>query len=128
LGLASLIRRPGKLSPETLRKAKPMRNPLVEEAEADGILTLRGPAVLRGVLGKLLSKASNEPITKQYELEEIGAFVWSQIDGRRTFQTLSQQLQTKYKMNRLEADTSLQAFLQMLAQRGLVTLMVKEVK
>jgi hypothetical protein len=126
MGLASLIRRPGRLTPEVLRKAKPMRNPLVQETEADGTLTLRGPAVLRGLLGKLLSKASNEPITKQYELEEIGAFVWSLIDGRRTFQSLSKQLQIKYKMNRLEADTSLQAFLQMLAQRGLITLMVKE--
>jgi hypothetical protein len=121
-----MIRRPAKLQPGAIRRAKPVRNPAVEESEADGIMTLRGPAVLRGLLGKALTRASSTPPLKTFELEEIGSFVWSQVDGCRTFESLSKLLQTKYKMNRLEADASLEAFLKMLADRGLITLLVKQ--
>jgi len=125
VGLAGLIRRPARLTPEAMRNAKPLRNPDVEETEQDGALTLRGPAAVRGLLGKLLTRSASGQIMKQYELEEVGAFVWTHIDGKRTFQSLSKLLQTTYKMNRLEAEASLAAFLQMLSERGLVTLMVK---
>lgn len=128
MGLDRMIRRPAQVPAGVLRKAKPTRNPDVEEAESEGIVTLKGPAELRGILGKLVARASSAPITKQYELEEIGSFVWSLIDGRRTVDSISKNLQTKYKMNRAEADASLEAFLKMLAERGLITLWVKEGK
>src|SRR3569832_505135 len=105
------MRRPAKLSAEALRKAKPIRNPDVTELECEGVLSLRGPAVLRGMLGKWFAKSSPEPVFKTYELEEIGSFVWSQIDGKRSFDSLAKSLQTRYKMNRLESEASLEAFL-----------------
>ncbi|HWA84251.1 MAG TPA: PqqD family protein [Fimbriimonadaceae bacterium] len=111
-----------------MRKARPVRNPAVEELGSAGGITLQGPAVLRGLLGKIVAKAATQPVTRQYELEEVGAFVWSQIDGRRSFEGICRQLQAKYKMNRLEAEASLDAFLRMLAERSLITLLVKEGK
>ncbi|HVT12962.1 MAG TPA: PqqD family protein [Fimbriimonadaceae bacterium] len=111
-----------------MRKARPLRNPDVEELRLGESVTLTGPAVLKGLLGKIVSKATTKPVTKQYELEEIGAFVWSQIDGRKSFDGIAKQLQAKYKMNRMEAEASLDAFLRMLAERGLITLLVKESK
>ena len=120
-----MIKRPAKLTKESLPKAKPVRNPAVVEQQVDGIITLRGPAVLKGLIGKWLAKSVKETPMKQYELEEIGSYVWTQIDGKRTVEALSKQLQAKYKMNRLEAEASLDAFLKMLAERGLITLMVK---
>lgn len=116
------------MSSEAMRKARPIRNPDVEEYVAGGATTLRGPAVMKGLLGKMLSRSAPQPVTKQYELEEVGAFVWSQIDGKRSFELLAKQLQAKYKMNRLESEASLDAFLRMLADRGLVTLLVREKK
>jgi len=91
----------------------------------NGVTTLCGPARVKGLLGKLLIRAASQPIVKRYELEEVGAFVWSQIDGKRTLESISKLLQSKYKMNRLEADSSLVAFVQLLAERGLITLLVK---
>lgn len=120
-----MLKRPPKLSPDVLRKAKPVRNPAVQEEEADGIVVLRGPAVLKGLLGKWIAASVKETPMKQYELEEVGAFVWSQIDGKRSVESLGRALQAKYKMNRLEAEASLEAFLKMLAERGLITLLVK---
>jgi hypothetical protein len=125
MGMAGLLKRPAKLSTEVLRKAKPVRNPAVEERTVDGITVLRGPAVLKGLIGKWVASSSKETPTKQYELEEVGSYVWSLIDGKKTVEALSRQLQAKYKMNRLEADASLEAFLKMLAERGLITLLVK---
>jgi len=98
---------------------------MVEEIVAEGVVTLRGPASLKGLLGKIVARAASQPVAKQYELEEVGAFVWSLLDGKRTFSAISKQLQSKYKMNRAEADASLAAFLQMLAERGLISLLVK---
>ena len=125
MGVAGVMKRPAKLSTETLRKSKPVRNPAVEEHEANGIVTLRGPAVLKGMIGKWIARSVKETPMKQYELEEVGSFVWGLIDGKRTVEMLSKQLQAKYKMNRLEAEASLDAFLKLLAERGLITLMVK---
>lgn len=58
---------------------------------------------------------------KSFELEPVGALVWSLCDGRHTFESISQKLRDRYKMNRLEADAALSAFLKMLGQRGLIT-------
>jgi hypothetical protein len=97
----------------------------VEERVVGDVVVLSGPAVLKGLIGKWLAHSGGQIPTRQYELEEVGSFVWGLIDGKRTFDALSRQLQSKYRMNRLEADTALEAFLKMLAERGLITLMVK---
>jgi hypothetical protein len=132
LGLADLARstfdRRTRLDPDALRKSKPMRNPDVRTHDhEDGSSLLEAPLedVARGII-RFLAKRSSEPRTKKFELEPIGAFVWGLCDGKTTFETISRKLREKYKMNRLEADAALIAFLQMLAQRGLVTLMVED--
>ncbi len=90
----------------------------------DDKLVLYGVAVRRNLLEKLLIK-SDEQARKGYELEEVGSFVWNRIDGKTSFEKISRELQKRYKMKRLEADASLEAFLKMLSDRGLITLLVK---
>lgn len=114
-----------KLGAEALRRSRPVRNPAVQETNRDGTLVLTGPAALRGIFGAALRRVAKGDVLKQYELEAVGAYVWSQIDGETDFSTLSKRLQTRHKMNRLEAEASLSEFLKMLADRGLITLMVK---
>jgi hypothetical protein len=109
---------------EQLRKSKPMRNPVVTEIPGeDGALLLEAPLILQGKgFAGWMAKRMNAPETKTFELEPVGAFVWALCDGKNTFDTISRKLRERYKMNRLEADAALTAFLQMLGQRRLITL------
>lgn len=113
-----------KLTHEQLRKARPERNPLVEcQTLDDGGLVLTAPLELqgRGILA-WIAKRMNTPNTKSFELEPVGAFVWELCDGGHTCDMIAKRLRERYKMNRLEADAALTAFLQMLGQRRLISL------
>jgi hypothetical protein len=130
VGLAGLIGGKPKLSPQELRKAKPLQASYVEaEALPDGSIVLSAPLAKqgRGILAAF-ARASKKPATKQFELEPVGAFVWDLCDGNHTFEGIARKLREKFKMNRLEAETALEAFLRMLVQRRLVILVVKSKK
>ena len=79
----------------------------------------------RGIMGRLARKAG-KPDVKQFELEQVGAFVWEMCDGKNTFESISKGLRVEFKLSKLEADASLAAFLQMLSQRRLITMMVSD--
>lgn len=118
------------IDPTALRKAKPARNTFVKwEALEDGTLVLLAPLSTqgRGIMGKI-AKRAGRPDVKQFELEPIGAYVWNLCDGKHTFEGISKKLCAEFKLSRLEADASLSAFLQMLSQRKLITMMVAERK
>ncbi|AIE87836.1 PqqD family protein [Fimbriimonas ginsengisoli] len=113
-----------RISFEELSKAKPVRNPAVVETPGEeGVLLLQAPLMQqgRGFAG-WMAKRMNAPDTKTFELEPVGAFVWTLCDGKHTVEAISRKLRDRYKMNRLEADAALNAFLQMLGQRRLITL------
>lgn len=129
-GLKSLIAPGPRLTQEELKGARPIQNPLVTEApQDDGSILLTAPLILqgRGMMG-WMAKRMKAPDTKTFELEPVGAFVWSLCDGRHTFDAISRKLRERYKMNRLEADAALTAFLQMLGQRRLITLKMGKTK
>lgn len=119
-----------RIDPGALRKTKPTRNPFVKmESLEDGSMVLQAPLSSqgKGIMGKLAARAG-KPDIKNFELEPIGAFVWGLCDGKHTFEGISKRLREEYKLNRLEADASLSAFLQMLSQRKLITMMVADKK
>lgn len=127
MGLAELARRwvdpRPRFSADEFRRSRPLRGPNVEETRhPDGTVVLSAPLadIGRGALG-WMARRMNTPTRKTFELEPVGAFVWSLCDGRNTFDTISKKLRAEYKMNRMEADAALAAFLQMLARRGLIT-------
>jgi hypothetical protein len=123
-GLKGLIAPKPRLTQEDLKGAKPERNPVVEEQlQADGSILLTAPLELqgRGLMG-WIARRMKLPSTKTFELEPVGALVWSMCDGRTTFDAIARELRNRYKMNRLEADAALTAFLQMLGQRRLISL------
>ena len=62
------------------------------------------------------------------ELEEVGAFVWNLCDGKNSFEFIAKKLGAQFRLSRLESEASLTAFLQMLSQRKLITLMVASKK
>jgi len=133
VGLVNEVKRivgvgPAPVDAQRLAKAKPMRNPLVEWAEnEDGSTTLKAPievaaSGLRAFMAKRMKLAEH----KMFELEPIGGTVWACCDGQHTFEAISRKLRDKYKMNRVEADASLAAFLQMLSQRRLISMMMSK--
>lgn len=134
MGLADVAKgffdRRTRIDPEILRKAKPLRNAFVEfEKLEDGSIVLSAPLSTQGsgLLGRFAQKAGR-PDRKQFELEPVGAFVWDICDGKHTFEGISRKLRERFKLSKVEADASLSAFLQMLAQRKLITMMVVEKK
>lgn len=130
MGLVDLVRArvqgPAPLSLETLRKARPVRNPDVEwEEGAEGSVLLQAPLEGQGRgVAALLARRMKLPATKGFELEPVGAFVWRQCDGATTVETIGRRLRERYMMNRVEADVALSAFLQTLSQRRLIALTV----
>jgi hypothetical protein len=126
----SIVDRRIRIDPAALRKTKPVRNTFVtSEQLEDGAVVLKAPLTSqgKGIMGRIAQKAG-KPNVKHFELEAVGAFVWNLCDGKHTFEGISKKLREEYKLTRLEADASLSAFLQMLSQRKLITMMVADKK
>ena len=130
MGLVQLIRAkvggPAPIPVDKLRKAKPVRHPDVTWISAeDGSVLLQAPLEGQGRgIAAILARKMNLPATKGFEMEPIGAYVWTLCDGDTTVETIGKRLQERYKMSRIEADASLGAFLQTLGQRRLIVLTV----
>ncbi|MEJ5169998.1 MAG: PqqD family protein [Fimbriimonadales bacterium] len=125
--LSSTFDRRRRLEPEELRKAVPMANPAVRVVdESESGLILEAPLQVstnRWIAG--MARILKQPDRKRFELEPVGAFVWKSIDGRTSFEGISRKLREQYRMSRVEADAALGAFLQLLAQRRLITLWIR---
>jgi hypothetical protein len=122
--LSALVGSGAAVSPEELRTWIPVRRQDVRETDAgDGRLLLESP-LERSVpgVGVLIARAAKAPAWRKFELEPVGAYVWSRCDGASTFDQISEGLQARFRMNRLEADAALAAFLQTLGRRGLIAL------
>lgn len=122
-----LVERKPNISPEEFRGVRPIRNPdVTEQPGAEGSLLLSAPLLQQGsgMMG-WIAKRMQAPDTKTFELEPVGAFVWSLCDGKHSFEAISRKLRDRFKMNRMEADASLSAFLRMLGQRRLISITMK---
>ena len=114
-----------RMDPEAFRRAKPLRNPSAEWEKSDtGDILIRVPLDTPNPILRSIARRANWPTSRQFELEAIGAFVWEYCDGNHSNETITRKLRERYKMNRLEAEASLSAFLQMLSQKGLITLLI----
>lgn len=133
MALAQLKRfvegRQRRLPTELYLKSRPTRNALVEAHEFDGGVRLTAPLQTQGTgfMG-LLAKWAKMPDTKEFELETVGAYVWDLCDGQHTTEGIARKLRERFKMNRLEAETALGAFLETLSRRRLITMMVPKKK
>lgn len=117
---AKLFRRKRRKAEETptkedFMKLIPIRNPIVEWSEyADGgvyIILRRG----RGVKKE-----------RRLNLDDIGSFVWMNIDGKSSVDDILSRICSKYKITRIEAETPLLLFLRRLAERKLIAFLPRE--
>ncbi|MEM1509416.1 MAG: PqqD family protein [Thermofilaceae archaeon] len=106
---------------EVLLKCKPIRNPSVsweKKDEDEVVVKVKLPESKPG----LLSGFVKDPTEKKYALDKVGSYVWEQLDGEKTVEEVVELLTQRFKFHRREAQTSLLAYLQILAQRGLIML------
>lgn len=63
-------------------------------------------------------------IERRCRLDELGSYVWRQIDGRRTVMEIIDRFAERYGTSRREAELCTVEFLRRLAQRRLISLAV----
>jgi hypothetical protein len=81
-------------------------------------------AALRRSRWSLLARLTPNVSERRFALDELGVEVLNQIDGRRTVRALVDGFADRHKVNRREAELSVAAFIRMLAQRGIVSVVV----
>jgi len=93
------------------------------EAQDDGRVMLYVPVRRRA---GFLARFQPAVMEKRIRLEELGSFVFGQIDGRRTTQDIIEAFLVRYQTNRREAELSTAEFLRSLVVRNVVSLGIVE--
>ena len=104
----------------------PVKNRAVEETPLpDGLVRLAYPLAIKPWFGRLAGAVGlwdERPMTKQVELDEMGTFVWSHIDGRRSVREIAEAFTREYEVQPREAELSVTAFIKTIGQRGIIGL------
>jgi hypothetical protein len=101
----------------------PVLNPGVSVKE-EGAGCLRVTVRRRRGSG-FLARFQPPVLERNVELDELGAFVFRQIDGRCSTADIIDLFTRAHKVNRREAELSCVAFLKSLAARGVISIAVK---
>ena len=108
-----------------IRKAKPIRNPDLHFIEGvAGEVTLQVPSVASRGIAKWIAKTGQGPAFREVELEPVGGFVWRNCDGKQTVEIIANRLRKEFKLEKLEAEASLLAFLETLSRRRFILMEV----
>ena len=118
-----------KITKEQSLSSLVMRNPeAVAEEKSDGALTIKVPYKRKGLLKRFIKNSEEETFWRDFELDEIGIFVWNMCDGKITVREMRRRLADKYKLGRREAEIALTNFLSTLGKKGLVAILVPKEK
>lgn len=116
-----------KASRAEVMAARPFRNPSVvweretRDENAPPVAILKVPR-RRDKFGNAVAKIFRLPEHRRLELDEIGSDVWELCDGDTPVEALTKAICDRYKLNRRQAETSVTAYLKMLAERNLIAL------
>lgn len=125
-------RRAGQPARAQIMGARPVRNPLVNwerylPPHADQsnmppeVVLLKVPR-RADKWGNMVARFFKLPAHRKIELDEMGSDVWEMCDGAATVEALTRAVCAKYHLNRRQGETSVTAYLRMLAERRLVAL------
>lgn len=122
-----LFRNTPKVTKSDMLSAKPVRSPdAKEETVSATAWRLTVPLRPRRWANFILRVPSD--LTRTFELDELGKFVWDQCDGKTSVRQIIRKLAKRYNLNEREAEVSTVAFLQSLTKRGLIGLAVVKKK
>jgi len=100
---------------------RPVRNPVLQWEETDGRIILRARRdKARGWKARLTNVFVSLPEEHVVELDDIGSEVWRQIDGKHSMADIVDSLAKSRKLEKREAELSLQQFFKELMRRGYV--------
>jgi hypothetical protein len=99
-----------------------------EEKRADGGVVLSYPVELTGIMKFLhrFSSKKHDKLTRRVELDKAGADVWRLADGSHTVSDIAANIAGSYHVPAEEAEKSTVIYIRMLAERGLVQLVIGE--
>lgn len=118
-----------KFSRAEVLASRPIRNPAVTWArekrndESPEVAVLQVPR-RHDRWGNFVARWFRLPDSRKLELDEIGSDVWDLCDGTYTVEAVTKAVCAKYRLNRRQGETSVTAYLRMLAERRLVALRV----
>ncbi|MFM7321175.1 MAG: PqqD family protein, partial [Armatimonadota bacterium] len=107
--------------------ARPVRNTLVEwerrpaDEDRPSVVLLRVPR-RADRFGNLVARWFRLPSHRRIELDTIGSDVWEACDGARSVEGITRLVCEKYRLNRRQGETSVTAYLRLLAERRLIGL------
>jgi hypothetical protein len=86
-----------------------------------GLVRISYPMHLQPWLARLLSKKISLPM-RTLELDSMGSFVWSHIDGKTSVQKLAELVGDHYQCLPSEAELAVATFIRQLGQRSILGL------
>jgi len=112
------------LAREQLLISRPVRNPYLKwERKEGGEVVISVPRD-RSKRANVLSKFVSLPDYRQVQLDRVGAEVWLNCDGSKTFGQIMDLLQEKHKLSRREAEVSLSLYTRKLMEKKFLALLV----
>ncbi len=128
MGWLGRLLRPGRVKVQPLGRRQSLEGiPVLNEGvtvngrEPDRlVLTVR---VRRGT--GFLSRFQPPVMERTLKLDELGSFVFRQVDGRNTARSIVDEFVRRYRTNRREAELSTVAFLKSLAARGVISIVIR---
>lgn len=112
------------LTREQSLKSIPIHNLGIREIEENGVFKIiyKRDAPLFANLVKRFNLTRPE---KTIIMDEIGTYVWHQIDGKKTTEEIIELFRKKYPLPRREAEVSIVAHLKNLMMRGAISIIIK---
>ncbi len=85
-----------------------------------GLVRLSYPVRLPPWLVRLLPRKAAAATRRTVELDGMGSFVWSHIDGKRSVAGLAELVVARYACLPVEAENAVAEFLRQLGRRGII--------
>jgi hypothetical protein len=119
-----------KITRQQILAARPVRNASLKwERELPKGAVENAPEVVllqvprrRDRLGDFFAKIFRLPDFRKVELDEIGSEVWERCDGNHNVEAITKAISERYNLNRRQSETSVTAYLRMLAERRFIAL------
>jgi len=105
-----------------LLAAVPVRHPGAKEQEAKNDALRLAVPLPRSRVARWLTLGNNQPVTRQFELDERGAAVWRMIDGRMTVRAMIESFAKTHRLNLREAEVAMLSYLRTLSSRSIVAI------
>lgn len=91
------------------------------QTSPEGFVRISYPIQLKPWLARLISEKISLP-RRTLELDSMGSFVWSHIDGRNSVENLAEIVVGHFKCHPAEAKLAVATFIRQLGQRGILGL------